>query len=62
MSEKDVRKHSSMDCGQYEPTDGVADVLASKFLSYIAFSIIIALITFIALIISQPIFIIEQLP
>ncbi|MFX0055649.1 MAG: hypothetical protein ACFFAX_14265 [Promethearchaeota archaeon] len=62
MSEEDARKHSSMDYGQYEPTESVSDVLASRFLSYVAFCIIIALITFIALIISQPLFIIEPLP
>ncbi|MFW9805067.1 MAG: hypothetical protein ACFFFC_20635 [Candidatus Thorarchaeota archaeon] len=62
MSEKDVRKHSSMDYGQYEPTESVSNVLASKFLSYVAFCIIIALITFTALIISRPLFITEPLP
>lgn len=51
-----------MDYGQYEPTESVSNVLASKFLSYVAFCIIIALITFTALIISRPLFITEPLP
>ncbi|MFX1263104.1 MAG: hypothetical protein ACFFAZ_13535 [Promethearchaeota archaeon] len=62
MSEKDTRKHSSMDYAQNEPTDNVSNVVASKYLSYVAFCIIIALITFIALIISQPVFITDPLP
>jgi hypothetical protein len=59
LPEKDVRKYSSMDHGQYEPTESVSDVLASKLLSYVAFCIIIALITFIALVVWQAIYIPE---
>ncbi|MFW9912363.1 MAG: hypothetical protein ACFFEU_07820 [Candidatus Thorarchaeota archaeon] len=53
MSNVEDHEYSMMSDGVSKNTDRLAEILASRFLSYIAFCIIIALITFIALVIWQ---------
>ena len=62
LLKEEEHQFSLMSDGLAETTDSLADILASRFLSYIAFCIIIALITFIALILWQTVYIPEPLP
>ena len=52
MSMPQLRSQPSLSTSDYSPetTDNMAEILAGRFLTYFAFCIIIALITFIAII------------